>query len=252
MMTRRASFTLPLLAPLAASSLMTSCAHDPAPAEGQHPLTIALPGREEVLRLWLYLPPGYAASRQPWPLVVFLHGSGERGDELARVKVHGPPRHVDRGNAYPFVLASPQLAEGRRWEPTTLHALVLDLQARLRVDPERICATGLSLGGHGVWVWAAAYPRDLAAIVPVCGFGRPGDVCRARQVPVRAYHGEVDPVVPLARQQACVDALRACGGTVDFIVYPGVGHAAWDPAYEDPALVPWLMQQRRAQGRRAT
>ena len=78
----------------------------------------------------------------------------------------------------------------------------------------------------------------------MCGYGNPAVVCNARAVPVRAYHGGADDVVPLADQQACVDALRACGGTVDFTVYPGVGHDAWNPAYEDPALVPWLMQQR--------
>ncbi len=95
-----------------------------------------------------------------------------------------------------------------------------------------------------MWAWAAAYPGDLAAIAPVCGYGNPAAVCRARTVPVRAYHGAADTVVPLAAQQACVDALRACGGTVEFKVYPGVGHDAWNPAYEDPELVPWLMRQR--------
>ena len=85
----------------------------------------------------------------------------------------------------------------------------------------------------------------IEAIAPVCGFGDPDDVCRLRNVPVRAYHGAADIVVPLARQQECVDALRACGGTAEFIVFPGVGHDAWNPAYDDPALVPWLMAQVR-------
>ena len=79
----------------------------------------------------------------------------------------------------------------------------------------------------------------------VCGRGDPAEVCRARSVPVRAYHGSADTVVPLAAQQACVDALRACGGSVDFTIYPGVGHDAWTPAYQDPALVPWLMARTR-------
>ena len=94
-------------------------------------------------------------------------------------------------------------------------------------------------------MWATAFPGDLAAIAPVCGFGDPDDVCRAQHVPVRAYHGEADTVVPLAGQQACVDALRACGGTVEFITYPGVGHDAWNPAYDDPKLMPWLLAQVR-------
>jgi len=233
---------------LASPLLMTACMHTPAAPqlEGQHPFELpATAGLTEPVRMWLYLPPGYVASTRAWPLVVFLHGSGERGTELARVKAHGPPKLADRGANYPFILVSPQLDEGRRWDAVPLHALLLALQTRLRVDRDRVCATGLSLGGHGVWDWATAYPQDLAAIAPVCGFGEPEDVCRLRQVPVRAYHGAADSVVPLARQQECVDALRACGGSVELIVYPGVGHDAWNPAYDDPALVRWLMAQAR-------
>lgn len=244
MIHRRTLLASPLL-----MTMMTACTHTPPSAARQQPLTLTLPGRDLPLRTWLYLPPGYEGGTQAWPLVVFLHGSGERGTDLPRVKVHGPPKHVDQGRDYPFVLCSPQLEEGRAWKPEDLHALIGALQARLRIDPARISGTGLSLGGAGVWAWAAAYPKDLAAIAPVCGFGNPAVVCQARAVPVRAYHGAIDTVVPLAAQQACVDALRACGGQADFTVYPGVGHDAWNPAYEDPALVPWLMQQRAGRPR---
>lgn len=243
MIHRRTLLASPLL-------MMTACHHLSPPAERQQPLALDLPGRALPLRSWLYLPPGYEAGDAAWPLVVFLHGSGERGTELARVKVHGPPKQVDQGRDFPFVLCSPQLEEGRTWSAHDQHALIGALQARLRIDPARICATGLSLGGAGVWAWAAAYPQDLAAIAPVCGYGDPAEVCQASGVPVRAYHGAADDVVPLAAQQACVDALRACGGQVDFTVYPGVGHDAWTPAYEDPALVPWLLAQRAGRARR--
>ena len=197
------------------------------------------------MRTWLHLPPGYADGGGEWPLVIFLHGSGERGDDLARVRVHGPPRLIAAGARPPSIVVSPQLAEGRAWAAQELHALLLQLRRELRIDAARASATGLSLGGHGVWDWACAFPGDLAAIAPVCGFGRPDDVARMAAVPVRAYHGDADDVVPLAGQQACIDALRAAGGRADFIVFPGVGHAAWDPAYDDPALWPWLLAQRR-------
>jgi predicted peptidase len=234
---------------LATPLLMTACAQtppsNPLPTlPGQHAVAIDVPGRSAPVRSWLYMPPGYAASTQAWPLVLFLHGSGERGTALDKVKVHGPPKHAAAGRHYPFILCSPQLEEGQDWRVDTLHALRLALQARLRVDPQRITATGLSLGGHGVWAWAAAYPGDLAAIAPVCGWGDPATVCQAKHVPVRAYHGSLDDAVPMASQQVCVDALRACGGQAEFIVYPGVGHNAWDRAYEDAALVPWLMAQK--------
>ncbi len=236
--TRRTVLASPLTLTACAQTSMTP------PAPGQQAAAFDVPGRSTPVRTWLYLPPAYAQSSQAWPLVFFLHGSGERGSDLDKVKVHGPPKHAAAGRNYPFILCSPQLEEGQGWNPDTLHALRTVLRARYRVDPQRITATGLSLGGHGVWDWAAAHPADLAAIAPVCGFGDPARVCRAAQVPVRAYHGDADTVVPLASQQACVDALRACGGQVDFIVYPGVGHNAWDPAYEDTALVPWLMAQK--------
>ena len=213
--------------------------------EGQQAWQLDLPGDPKPMRFWLYLPKGYVESTRRWPLVVFLHGSGERGDELEAVKRHGPPKRVGQGVDYPFILVSPQLEANARWDPVRLHALRAELQRLLRVDARRISATGLSLGGHGVWDWVAAFPDDLAAIAPVCGYGDPAAVCRARLVPVRAYHGDADTVVPIERQQACVDALRACGGQVEFIIYPGEGHGAWNPAYEDPALVPWLMAQAR-------
>lgn len=196
-------------------------------------------------RLWVWLPREYSQRSERWPLLVFLHGSGERGSDLEKVKLHGPPQLVAAGAAYPCILVSPQLEEGARWDPVRLHRLLLALQVRLHVDRSRCLATGLSLGGHGVWNWASAYPRDLAAIAPVCGYGDPSAVAAMREVPVRAYHGAADPVVPLARQQACVDALRAAGGRATLTIYPGVGHDAWTPAYQDPDLLPWLLAQRQ-------
>lgn len=196
-------------------------------------------------RMWVWLPPDYTRRGERWPLVVFLHGSGERGTELDKVKVHGPPMWVARGTAYPCLLVSPQLEEGARWEPERLHRLLGALQSHLHADRRRCVATGLSLGGHGVWNWASAHPGDLAAIAPVCGYGDPAAVAAMRGVPVRAYHGAVDPVVPLARQQACVDALLAAGGRATLTIYPGVGHDAWTPAYQDPDLMPWLLAQHR-------
>jgi predicted peptidase len=153
---------------------------------------------------------------------------------------------VAQGAAYPFILISPQLEAGARWDAERLHKLLVALQARLHADPRRCIGTGLSMGGFGMWQWATAYPRDLAAIAPVCGFGDPAKVAAMRSVPVRAYHGDQDPVVPLAPHAACVEALRAAGGTATLTVYPGVGHDSWTPAYNDPELIPWLLAQKQA------
>lgn len=228
------------------ATMLAACAAPLPASSGQFAWSVELPGGEAPVHLWLYLPPGYATARERWPLVLFLHGSGERGDELERVKVHGPPKLAAAGTPFPFVLASPQLPEGRRWDASELHRLLGVLLARLQVDPARVTATGLSLGGHGCWDWATAYPDDLAGIAPVCGQGEPEDVCRMRRVPVRAYHGADDTVVPPAGAVASVEALRACGGSASLTLYPGVGHDAWNPAYQDPELVPWLLARRRA------
>jgi predicted peptidase len=147
-----------------------------------------------------------------------------------------------RGRPYPMVVCSPQVDPQNRWEPERLHRLVAELEQRFAIDRKRVYATGLSMGGGGCWRWACAYPSDLAAIVPVCGGGDPSAVHAMLRVPVRAYHGDDDPFVPLLRQQVCVDELNRLGGKASLTIYKGVGHDSWTPAYEDPGLVPWLLQ----------
>jgi predicted peptidase len=197
------------------------------------------------MRFWLHLPPGYETRREAWPTLFFLHGAGERGRDLERVKVHGPPKLIAQGREFPFIVVSPQVDDDDVWDAHEVHALLEALKARLRIDADCVYATGLSMGGQGVWNWACTYPEDLAAIVPVCGAGDYLRACRMRHVPVRAYHGTDDAIVRLAAQQKMVDAVRACGGHVDFIVYPRVGHDAWNRAYDDQLLYRWLLAQRR-------
>jgi predicted peptidase len=180
--------------------------------------------------------------------LLFLHGSGEAGDDIERVKVHGPPKIAERDPDFPFIVISPQLDLGgyMGWPPPVLHALLEQLKRELRIDPDRVSVTGLSLGGASAWAFAAAYPQDLAAAVPVCGYGNPRQICQAGKLPIWAFHGAKDDVVPPAASQALVSALQACGGNVQLTIYPDIGHNAWDPAYDDPALYRWLLAQRRS------
>lgn len=198
---------------------------------------------------WLYLPPGYdEAPDRRWPLLFFLHGSGERGSDLQRVKAHGPPSFIESRPDLPLILVSPQVPQQGAWQPQRLHALLGRLLAELRVDADRVSATGLSMGGRGAWAWAIAYPDDLAAIAPVCGDGDADRVARIRHLPVWAFHGEQDGVVPIALQRRTIAALRQAGGQPRFTTYPGVGHDAWTPAYTEPGLFDWLLAQRRQPG----
>jgi predicted peptidase len=128
--------------------------------------------RETTIRYLLALPADYDKNpSQKWPLVLFLHGSGERGDELEKVKIHGPPKLVAAGKDFPFVLVSPQCESGNRWNPQELAKLVEHLANTFRIDRQRLYVTGLSMGGAGTWSLVAEYPGMFAAAIPICGRG---------------------------------------------------------------------------------
>ena len=199
-----------------------------------------------------------------WPLLLFLHGAGERGDDLGLVSVHGPPKlHDEVPELQGCVLVAPQCPEGGWWTPGPLLALIDEVCARADIDRERLYVTGLSMGGYGTWGLLAAEPDLFAAAVPICGGGDIGrlwpemavgfvldDLLRAQSVPIRAFHGEDDDVVPVGESRLLVDALDAVGGHVELTVYPGVGHDSWTQTYADPSLYAWLFAQRRGGGAR--
>lgn len=194
----------------------------------------------------LSLPAGYEDSDRRWPLMLFLHGSGESGESLAKVKANGPPKLI-AGNerAFPCIVVSPQ-SPGRGWNPDYLAALLDDICATYRVDPERIYLTGLSMGGYGTWMLAAAQPDRFAAIVPICGGGNPADANKLNGIPIWVFHGAEDKTVKLENSTKMVDALKAVGSDVKFTVYPGVGHDSWTETYANPELYDWLFAQKRA------
>ena len=123
------------------------------------------------------------------------------------MKVHGPPKQLDGRDDFPFVVVSPQCPEDQRWQADALAALLDDVTKRLRIDPDRVYVTGLSMGGRGTWDLAMSYPERFA-IASVCGGALPDRACRLKDVPVRAFHGAKDPVVPLAESETVVDAVR--------------------------------------------
>ena len=196
------------------------------------------------VRYALHLPADMAA-KPSWPLMVFLHGAGERGDDLAKVKLHGPPMHAEAGKVFPFILASPQVDSGERWEPERVLEVLTEVSARYPVDPARVYLTGLSMGGYGTWATAIAYPERFAAIAPVCGGGDPGDVGRIKGLPVWVFHGAKDDVVPLSESQEMVDALKAAGGDVKLTIYPEADHDSWTETYANPMFYDWLLSHRR-------
>ncbi|MBN2450832.1 MAG: dienelactone hydrolase family protein [Lentisphaeria bacterium] len=197
-------------------------------------------------RYLLDLPEGYADDPgRRWPLVLFLHGAGERGTDIARVRVHGPPKLRAQGNPFPFLLLSPQCPQGTWWSTLELGALLDEIMASHRVDPDRVYCTGLSMGGFGTWALACEFPDRFAALAPICGGGDPRDAERIAHIPVWVFHGGKDGVVPLSASEEMVAALRALGKAPGLTVYPEAGHDSWTATYDDPAFYGWLLANRR-------
>lgn len=233
-----------LLATLVLAVFAAAPAPDSAPREGQHPQPAVAPGSYPYQ---LFLPRGYLASGDRlWPLLLFLHGSGERGDDIAKVKVHGPPKVADRQPDFPFVTVSPLLPADEDWDEAKLDAILDHVSARFRIDRSRVYLTGLSRGGHATWRWGAAEPDRFAAIVPVSGRGDPSQACRLKNTPLWAFHGDRDDIVTPFGSFAMVEAVRSCGGKPRLTIYPDTGHDAWTRTYDDPALYAWMLEQSLA------
>jgi predicted peptidase len=203
----------------------------------------------------LFLPKGYdAKAAKRWPLILFLHGAGERGTNLWKVATHGPPKNVTDHPDFPFIVVSPQCPEHQTWSKEALLALLNDITATYAVDTNRLYLTGLSMGGYGSWDLGLAYPEKFAAIVPICGGGQIISVLLAsrekaaalKTLGVWAFHGGKDPVVPLEESQRMVDALKKAGAQdVKLTVYPEAQHDSWTETYKNPALYDWLLKHER-------
>jgi len=202
------------------------------------------PNSTEELRYWLYLPENYAAKGK-CPFILFLHGAGERGDDLEKVKVHGPPKLVGKDAEFPFVVVSPQCPRGTWWQTDRIIKVLDHVAESSKVDADRVYLTGLSMGGFGSWALVAKHPDRWAAVVPICGGGDPETVEQFKHLPLWVFHGAKDGVIPLRRSEEMVAALRAAGGDVKLTVYPEAGHDSWTAAYDNPELYQWLLSHRR-------
>lgn len=192
----------------------------------------------------LYLPEGYEEGDEDWPLLLFLHGAGERGDDLEMVKRHGPPKRIEAGDDFPFIVVSPQCPPNQDWDTRFLSVLLDEVVATHRVDESRVYLTGLSMGGYGTWALASENRERFAAIVPICGGGAAYNVCALKDVPVWTFHGLLDQVVPIEETTKMVRALQRCDGNVQFTVYPMAGHDSWTETYDNPELYEWLLNHK--------
>jgi len=180
------------------------------------------------------------------PLLIFLHGSGERGDDLEKVKVHGPPKLAAQGKNIPAIIISPQCPNGERWQVTRLEALLQEVSEKYTIDKSRIYLTGLSMGGYGTMTWAYNHPEHFAALAPICGgVIEKGKTAGIKDIPLWAFHGAKDSVVPIQQTDEFIQALKDIGSSPRYTVYPETDHDSWTETYDNPEFWNWLFAQKR-------
>lgn len=213
-----------------------------------------IPRQELELEYLLFLPQGYKEeTSKKWPLMLFLHGAGERGTNIAKVTVHGPPKIVKDNADFPFIVVSPQCPTDQVWSDEALLGLLDKVTKEHRVDPARIYLTGLSMGGYGTWSLGLKHPERFAAIAPICGGGDILTILLApkkneaalKRLPVWVFHGAKDSIVPLSESERMVNALKRHGNqNVKLTVYPEADHDSWTETYKNQELYDWMLQQK--------
>jgi predicted peptidase len=205
--------------------------------------------------------PGEEQRRRPLPIVVYLHGSGGIGTDNLRQISGGNTNgtHVwltpQAQARHPAFVVAPQLPKGNRWDAAAADGiapyagvvieLLESLSREFAIDRDRVYLTGQSLGGYGTWDLVTKRPELFAAAVPLCGGGTVSRAGAARGVPIWAFHGAKDPLVPVAGSRDMVAALRAAKGAVKYTEYAESGHDVWTVAYVERDLQDWLFEQKR-------
>jgi predicted peptidase len=226
------------------TALACACATAPrAPSSSPHRQTAHEAAGQRSL---LHLPAAYG-SRSDWPVILFLHGAGERGSDLALVAREGLPRILETLPDFPFVVVSPQEERNRRWTPDALAALVDDVAARFRVDASRVYVTGLSTGATAALDLAIRHPEKVAAVAAVTATSIPRGLCGMKDVPVWIFNNGGDERVPASRARKLARDLERCGrhGEVKVTIYPREGHDAWTETYRHKDLYDWMLHHRK-------
>jgi predicted esterase len=210
----------------------------------------------DMIKLEYYpqLPKNYGKDpNKKWPLIVFLHGVGERGGTLEDVKKmnHSIPMMAETSKDFPFVAVSPLCPQSFSWKdlPYSISNMIDEVIVKYNIDTDRIYLTGLSMGGIGTWSIALQFPDKFAAIAPVCGSVDPDKVEKLKNLPIWAFHGAKDTVVSMGEEQKAVNVLKSCGSNIKYTVYPDVEHDSWSKAYPDKKLYAWFLQHTRAKNK---
>jgi predicted peptidase len=231
----------PVLMALAMTSSLSAAEQTPQTFEGEVSLKVGY-------SYLLTLPDGYEAdTSKKWPLLVFLHGAGERGSDLELLKKHGPPKLIAAGKKFEAIVVCPQVPLKSIWNEHGVKALADEIIRTHRVDTSRLYLTGISMGGFGTWDTALAYPDTFAAIAPICGGAGVGHVMadRIKDLPCWIFHGDADKAVTVEFSLKMHGALQKAGSAAKLTVYPGVGHDSWTQTYDNEEFWTWLFAQKR-------
>ena len=218
----------------------------------------------EVTPYRLFIPVGYRPGGR-YPLVLWLHGSGSKGDDnrlqISSANRLGSQFWARRENQarYPAFVLVPQTRddwlERESWEPSGALRRVIEiiqgLQKEFDIDPARIYVAGQSMGGFGTWAAIVSYPDMFAAAVPLCGGGDPSRAAAITRIPVWAFHGEKDVAVPVEQSRRMIQALTEAGGQPKYTEYKGVGHEIWSRVFREKGLLDWVFAQRRLDAKSA-
>ena len=198
-------------------------------------------------RYMVYVPHDYTPDKA-WPLVLFLHGAGERGDDgLLQSDVglgHAIRKNPER---FPCLVVMPQCPKEVWWHqvPEHMDTVLADVLKAYNVDPARVYLTGISMGGFGTWIYGAAHTDIFAAFMPICGGGNPADAAKLATRPIWAFHGADDSSVPPSKSREMVEAVRNAKGNIQYTEFPGINHNSWDSAYGDANAIAWLLEQHK-------
>jgi predicted peptidase len=193
----------------------------------------------------IFFPFNYLDRGEAWPAIFFLHGAGERGNDLKLVMNQGLPHILKDREDFPFIAIAPQCPDGQYWIPSMVEELVAMSADQFRIDLDRVYLTGISLGGYGTWRTAVEYPNRFAAIAPICGGGDPDKAFAIRDLPVWAFHGAKDTVINISESEEMVNSIKKIGGDVKFTIYPEGVHDIWSETYDNPLLYEWFLSHKR-------
>ena len=184
-------------------------------------------------------------TKEKKPLIIFLHGSGEKGADLEKVKAYGPFKYLKNNKIDAFVLA-PQCPDNEYWNEETLYRLILKIQKENNIDSSRIYLTGLSMGAWGAWNLAFAHPEMFAAFVPIAGFVDRVPMienCKIKDIPIRMFHGLLDDVVNVDYSISMYKKLKNCNKDIELTIFDDANHDSWSRVYDSKEIYDWMLQQ---------